>query len=47
MIAIKTIIVIHNGNNCYEIPQGTDNTFFAGSYNFTVKEIEVYSVIKQ
>ena len=36
------------GNNDYEIPQGLDGkTFFAGSYNFTVKEIEVYSVIKQ
>ena len=37
-----------NGNYNYEIPQGADNnTFFAGSYNFTAKEVEVYSVIKQ
>ena len=37
-----------NGNHTYELPQGVDNnTFFAGSHNFTVKEIEVYSVIKQ
>ena len=40
-----------NGNHTYELPsplpQGTaDNTFFAGSYNFSVKEIEVYHVSK-
>ena len=30
----------------YELPNGPDNTFMAGSKNFTVKEIEVYQVIK-
>jgi len=31
----------------YALPSGADNTFLAGSKNFTVKEIEVYAVIKQ
>ena len=35
-----------NGNHTYELPSNCDNkTYLAGSYNFTVKEIEVYSVI--
>jgi len=41
----------NTGNYCspntYALPSGADNTFLAGSYHFTVKEIEVYAVIKQ
>ena len=42
----------YTGNYCapvtYELPAGADSqTFLAGSYNYTVKEIEVYAVIKQ
>ena len=36
-----------SGNSTYALPSGADNTFLAGSLNFTVKEIEVYAVIKQ
>ena len=36
-----------NSNHTYELPPGADKTtFMAGAYNFTVKEIEVYQVIK-
>ena len=35
------------GNSSYALPSGADNTFLAGSKNFTVKEIEVYKVIKE
>ena len=36
------------GNNTYQLPPGADaNTYFAGSYEFLVKEIEVYHVTKQ
>ena len=31
-------------NTCYEFPQGKDKTWLAGSYNFKVLEIEVYTV---
>ena len=34
------------GGSSYALPPGADNTFLAGSYNFTVTEIEVYQVIK-
>jgi hypothetical protein len=33
-----------NQPHSYEIPQGKDNTWLAGSYNFKVLEIEVYTV---
>ena len=33
-------------NSTYALPPGADNNFLAGSKNFTVKEIEVYAVIK-
>lgn len=33
-----------NLGTTYEIPQGKDNTWLAGSYNFKVLEIEVYTV---
>jgi hypothetical protein len=36
----------NQGNSSYALPPGADNTFLAGSYNFTVTEIEVYQVIK-
>ena len=48
-------IIIHDNcntanNSCtpstYALPPGANNTFLAGSQNFTVKEIEVYAVIK-
>ena len=34
-------------DSTYALPPGADNNFLAGSRNFTVKEIEVYAVIKQ
>ena len=34
----------HSGYSSYELPPGADNTYLAGSCNFYVKEIEVYSV---
>lgn len=37
----------NHGDSSYALPPGADNTFLAGSYNFTVTEIEVYQVIKQ
>ena len=30
--------------NAYEFPQGKDKNWLAGSYNFKVLEIEVYTV---
>ena len=36
-----------SSSSTYTLPSGADNTFLAGSLNFTVKEIEVYAVIKQ
>ena len=35
-----------NSDSTYELPAGADNNFLAGSRNFTVKEIEVYAVLK-
>ena len=51
IIAIRTLAIIagqtENGNSSYALPPGADNnTYLAGSYNFTVIEIEVYQVIK-
>jgi len=37
----------NSGSSSYQLPPGAENTFLAGSYNFTVKEIEVYKVIKE
>ena len=34
-----------SSNNTYPLPSGEN--YLSGTYNFTVKEIEVYSVIKQ
>ena len=37
-----------NGNQTYELPAGVNpDTYIAGTHNFKVKEIEVYSVITQ
>ena len=33
-----------NLGNIYELPAGKDNTWLAGSYQFKVLEIEVFSV---
>ena len=36
----------NHSDSSYQLPPGADNTFLAGSYYFSVKEIEVYQVIK-
>jgi len=50
-IGIQNNCNTRSDNGCnpytYALPSGADNTFLAGSNNFTVKEIEVYAVIKQ
>ena len=33
-----------NANSTYKLPAGADDSYLAGSRNFTVKEIEVYAV---
>ncbi len=49
-IAIQDNCNTRGDNYCspstYALPAGANNTFLAGSHTFTVKEIEVYAVIK-
>ena len=34
-------------NRTYQLPSGAENSYLAGSYSYTVKEIEVYAVKNQ